>query len=160
MRSSLAGPEALVQVDLEKNLILNSNRLRTSEDARLELVTYVEAKFGLRIRDSTPSDTDSRGHSDPMDADAVNSASSGKGSVGWVFQVRWSTSSTRLQCTQEHRQAIVWQRQTEQSWSKSEAKERVKRTREIPKEIPKEPKVPEAHTRVNHRTLVSQVLKI
>ena len=42
--------------ELEKHLILNSNRLRTSEDARLEIVTYVEAKFGLRIRDSKPSE--------------------------------------------------------------------------------------------------------
>ena len=39
----------------------------------------MEAKFGLRIRDSKPSDTGSRGHSDPMDVDAVNSLSSGKG---------------------------------------------------------------------------------
>ena len=61
--------------ELEKHLILNSNRLRTFEDARLEVVTYVEAKFGLRIRDSKPSDTGSRGHSDPMDVDAVNSLS-------------------------------------------------------------------------------------
>ena len=36
-------------------------------------------KFGLRIRDSKPSDTGSRGHSDPMDVDAVNSLSSSKG---------------------------------------------------------------------------------
>ena len=43
------------------------------------IVTYVEAKFGLRIRDSNPSDTGSRGHFDPMDVDAVNSLSSGKG---------------------------------------------------------------------------------
>ena len=48
--------------ELEKHLILNSNRLRTFEDARLEVVTYVEAKFGLR-------------HSDPMDVDAVNALS-------------------------------------------------------------------------------------
>ena len=41
---------------LEKHLILNWNRLRTFEDARLEVVTYVEAKFGLRIRDSKPSE--------------------------------------------------------------------------------------------------------
>ena len=39
----------------------------------------MEAKFGLMIRDSKPSDTASRGHSDPMDDDAVNSLSSGKG---------------------------------------------------------------------------------
>ena len=75
----LAGLESLVPEELEKHLILNSNRLRTFEDARLEVVTYVEAKFGLRIRDSKPSDTGARGHSDPMDVDAVNSLSSGKG---------------------------------------------------------------------------------
>ena len=46
--------------ELEKLMILNSHRLRTFEDARLEIVTCVEAKFGLRIRDSKPSDTGSR----------------------------------------------------------------------------------------------------
>ena len=70
--------------EMEKHLILNSYRLRTFEDARQEVVTYVEAKFGLRIRDSRPSDTSSRGKSDPMDVDAVNSlslsSSKGKGS--------------------------------------------------------------------------------
>ena len=75
----LAGLEALVPEELEKDLILNSNRLRTFEDARLEIVTKVEAKFGLRIRDSKPSDTGAFGHSDPMDVDAVNSRSSAKG---------------------------------------------------------------------------------
>ena len=73
--SKLAGLESLVLEELEKHLILNSNRLRTFEDARLEIVTYVEAKFGLRIRDSKPSDTGARGHSDPMDVDAVNAFS-------------------------------------------------------------------------------------
>ena len=77
----LAGLESLVPEELEKHLILNSNRLQTFEDARLEVVTYVEAKFGLRTRDSKPSDTGARGHSDPTDVDAVNSLSlsSGKG---------------------------------------------------------------------------------
>ena len=75
----LAGLESLVPEELEKHLILKSNRLRTFEDARLEIVTYVEAKFGWRIRDSKPSDTGSRGHSGPMDVDAVISLSSGKG---------------------------------------------------------------------------------
>ena len=75
----LAGLEALVPEDLEKHLLLNSNRLRTFEDACVEVVTYEEAKFGLRIRASKPSDTSSRGHSDPMGVDAVNSLSSGKG---------------------------------------------------------------------------------
>ena len=41
-----AGLESLVLEELEKDLILNSNRLRTFEDALLEVGTYVEAKFG------------------------------------------------------------------------------------------------------------------
>ena len=75
----LAGLEALVPEELEKHLILNSNRLRTFEVARLEIVTYVKAKIGLRIRDSKPGDTGSRRHSEPMDVDAVNSLSSDEG---------------------------------------------------------------------------------
>ena len=74
----LAGLEALVPEELENNLILNSSRLRTFEDARLEIVMYVEAKFGLRNRDSKPSDTGSREHSDPMEVGAVNSLSQRK----------------------------------------------------------------------------------
>ena len=54
----LAGVEALVPEEHEKHLILNS-------------MTHVEAKFGLRIRDSRPSDTGSRGYSDPMDVGTV-----------------------------------------------------------------------------------------
>ena len=42
-------------------------------------MTDVEAKFGLANRDSKPSDTVSRGQSDPMDVDAVNSLSSSEG---------------------------------------------------------------------------------
>ena len=45
----------------------------------LSLIDVEEAKIGLRIRDSKPSDTGSCGHSDPVDVDAVNSISSGKG---------------------------------------------------------------------------------
>ena len=63
----LAGLESLVPEELEKHLILNSNRLRTFEDACLQVVAYVEAKFGLRIRDCKSSDTGARGHSDPME---------------------------------------------------------------------------------------------
>ena len=62
----LAGVESLVPEELEKHLILNSNRLRTFEDPRLEVVTYVKAKFGL---------TGAHGHSDLMDVDAFNSLS-------------------------------------------------------------------------------------
>ena len=84
----LAGLEALVPEELEKHLILNSNRLRTFEDARLQIVTYEEAKFGSKIRDSKPSDTGSRERSDPMDVGAFNPLSR-------QFQVRWSTLSTK-----------------------------------------------------------------
>ena len=109
----LAGLEALVPEELEKRLILESNRLRTFEDARLEVVTYVEAKLVLRIRDSKPSDTGLRQHSD---VGAVNSLVSRRKrvilSACWVFEVRWRTFSTRLRCKQERWQAIVWQRQS------------------------------------------------
>ena len=73
IREELQEKKRTVPQELEKHLILNSNRLRTFGDARLEVVTYVEAKLGLRSRDSKPSDTGSRGHSDPMDVYAVNS---------------------------------------------------------------------------------------
>ena len=52
--------------------------MRTVEDALQEIVTYVEARFGLRIRDSKPCEKRTRGHSDPMDVDAANSWSSAK----------------------------------------------------------------------------------
>ena len=39
------------------------------------------SEIGLRVRDSKPSDGESRGHSDPMDVDVVNSLSSGKKKV-------------------------------------------------------------------------------
>ena len=75
----LAGLEASVPEELEKHLTLNSNRLRSFEDARLEIGTYVEAKFGLRNRDNKPSDTASRGDSGAMDVAAINSLASGNG---------------------------------------------------------------------------------
>ena len=58
----LARLEAPVPEELEKFLILKSNRLRKFDDACLEVVTYEEAKFGLRVRDSKPSNTGARGH--------------------------------------------------------------------------------------------------
>ena len=59
----LAGLEALVPKELEKHLILNSNRLRTVEGRRREVVTQVEKQFGFTNRDSKPSDTGLREHS-------------------------------------------------------------------------------------------------
>ena len=141
----LAGLESLVPEELEKHLILNSNRLRTFEDARLEVVTYVEAKFGLKIRDSKPSDTGARGHSDPMDADAINSLSSGKGKV---------SSSPRDGCSKcggahfqrdcMHARAQASNRLAKANRARHcprvRAKARVKKTKENPKENTKENK--------------------
>ena len=169
----LAGLESLVPEELEKHLIFNSNRLRAFEDARLDVVTYVEAKFGLRIRDSKPSNTGARGHSDPMDFEPVNSLS--------LFWQRKRVSSPRdgcFKCGGAHCQRDCNARKgtgkqskskgkQSKSWSRvgphSPAKARVKKAREYPKENPKEPKVrtrvPKAYTRAKHRKPVSQVLK-
>ena len=56
-----------VSEEVEKHLIPNSNRLRIFEDAHWVIVTYVETKFGLRIRDSKRRDTGSGGHWDRTD---------------------------------------------------------------------------------------------
>ena len=133
-------------------------------------MTYVEAKFVLRIRDSKPSDTGSRGHSDPMDVDAVNSLS--------LFGLRKRGSSSPhdgcFKCGGAHfqrdcnackstRKQSSGKGKQSKSWSKSEVKGKSKENKENPKESPKEPKVrsevPKAHTRVKHRKLVYQVLK-
>ena len=154
-----AGLEALVPEELEKHSILNFNRLRTFEDARLEsVVTYVEAKFGLRTRDSKPSDTGSRAHSDPLDVDAVNTLS-------------------RLEKEKSHRVRVMGIRSAVEHifnetamHARAQASNRLARANRAshgprvsgnPKESPKEPKVrskvPKAHTRVKHRKLVYQV---
>ena len=111
----LAGLEILVLEELGKHLILNSNRFRTFEDARLEIVTYVEAKFGLRIRKS--SEAGFCEHSDPMDVDAVNSSGKGRWSLSprdGCFKCGGAHFSTRPHCTLEHRRAIAWQVQAVQ----------------------------------------------
>ena len=79
MRSSSRWSGGTGPEELEKLLILNSNRWRTFDNAHLEIVTFVEAKLGLRIRDSKPSQTGGRGHADPKDVDALDSLASGTG---------------------------------------------------------------------------------
>ena len=106
----LAGLEALVPEELEKYLILNSNRLRTFEDARLEIVTYGEAKFDLRIRHPKPSGKGTRGHYDSMDVDAINSLASGTGTEKGHEDHEMVVSSAveahvqRLQCSRHSTQ--------------------------------------------------------
>ena len=119
----LAGLEALVPEEPKKHFTLNSSRLRTFEDARLETVTSVEARFGL-----------SRGHSDTMGVDTVNSLSSSKGKV---------TSSPRdgcFKCGGAHFQRDCFARKgngkqsvgkgtQSKSWSKSEGKGQAKESK-------------------------------
>ena len=70
--------------------------------------------------------------------------------------VRWSTCSTRLQCTQDTKASNRLAKANRASHGpKVRAKVRVKRTRENPKE----PQVPKVRTRAKHRRLVSQVIK-
>ena len=90
----------------------------------------MEAKFGLRIRASKPSDTGARGHSDPMDVDGVNSLSSGKGK---------GSSSPRDGCFKCG--GAQFQRDCNAHDPRVRAKARVKKTMENPRENPKEPKV-------------------
>ena len=82
---NLAGVEALLPEELEKHLIINSNRLQTYDQARLEVATYVEAKTGLRIRDNKPSDN--QVDPDAMDTSAlsVNSLKGKKGPNGGFY---------------------------------------------------------------------------
>ena len=143
----LAGLESLVPEELEKHLILNSNRLRTFEDARLEVVSYVEAKFGLRIRDSKPSDTGARDTRIPwMLMQSTLSSAIGTGSSSLRdggFKCGGAHCQRDCNARKRHRQAIVWQRQAEASHGPrvsphSQAKAREKKTREKPKDSQKE----------------------
>ena len=123
--------------ELEKHLILNSNRLRTFEDARLEVVTYVEAKFGLRS--------------------IVSRLAKEKGHQVRVICVL-SAVEHIFDETAMHARTQASNRLARHG-PRVRAKVRVKRSRDNPKENPKEPKVPKARTRAKHRNLVSQVLK-
>ena len=159
----LAGLEALVLEELASHLILNLNRLRTFEDARLEIVTYVETKFGLRIRDYKPSETGPHGHSDPMDVDAVNSLSSGEGK---------GSSSTRDECfmsggahfqrdcnaRKEHRHAVVCQRQTARA-NRASHGPRVRAKARVKKKRTSKGKSQGTKGAIQHRKLVYQIWK-
>ena len=132
-------------------------------------MTYVEVKFGLKIRDSKPSDTGSRGQSDLVDVDAVNSLSSGKGkgssssrdgcfnSGGACFE-KETAMFTQLHAKAMARKAIRASHGPRVS-PQSQAKELLKRTMENPKKNPMVPKGPNGRTRAKPRKLVSQVLK-
>ena len=142
--------------ELEKYLIFSSNRLRTIEVARLEIVTCAEVTFGLTIRDSKPSESG---------VQLVSSFTSGTGQVviksTRFFQVRWSSSSERetAMFTSPTGKCNGKKCKQRKSWSKSanEAANKVMET-EHPKDNPKVPRVPKVRRRVNIRKLVYLVL--
>ena len=102
----------------------------------------MEAKFSLRIRDSKPSDTGLRGHSDPMDVDAVNCLSSGKGKgsssprdgVSSAVEHIFNETAMHARAQASNRLAKA---NSASHGQRVRAKERVKRTRGNPKESPK-----------------------
>ena len=123
-------------------------------------MTYVEAKFGLRIRDAKPGDATSRAHFDPMDVDAVNSLSSGKGKA---------SSSPREGCFKcggahhqrdcnarkgKSKQSSGKGKQSGKSWSKSEGKGRSKENKGKSEGQSKGVKGATNRTRVNARQLI------
>ena len=114
----LAGLEALVPEELEKHLILNSSRLRTFEDARREILTHVEAKFGLKIRDSKPSDTGLREHSDVR---AVNSLLSVEGKGSSVSRVGCLSAMEHIFNETATGKHLSGKGNQGKSWSKSES---------------------------------------
>ena len=157
----LAGLESLVPEELEKDLILNPNRLRTFEDARLEVVTCRGGDFGLRIRDYKP--TGARGHSEPMDVGAVNSLfrlAKDKGhrvrAMGVLSAVEHIFNETAM-----HAKAQASNRRAKANRAsygpRVRAKARAKKTMEKQRKI--KTKVSKVRTRAKHRKLVSQVLK-
>ena len=142
-----AGLESLVPEELEYHLIFNSDRVKTFEDARSEIVTYLEEKIGLRIR--KPSEAGFCERSDPTDVGVVSSLLSGKGK---------RSSDSRSGCfngdaTHFHRDCNACKHMNKRRAKairashgpcvniQSQAKEKVKRTKENPKDCPEEPRV-------------------
>ena len=89
---------------------------------RLEVVTYVEAKFGLRIRDSKPSDIGARGHSDPMNVDAVNSLSRLAREKGHRVRVGGAHLQRDCNARKNTGKQSSGKGKQSKSWSKSEGK--------------------------------------
>ena len=118
----LVGMEALVPVEFEKHLILNSSRLRTLEDARREIVTNVEAKFCSKNLDSKPSDTGLREY---PDVGAVNSRQSKEKehpvcAMGIFSVMEHIFNETAMQARTLARNRLAKANQSK-SWSKSKS---------------------------------------
>ena len=150
----LAGLEALVPEELEKHLILNSIRLRTVEGCAAGNRDISGGEVWLRIRNSKPSDTGSRGHCDPIDVAVVNSLS-----LSLLAKEKGSLSprDSRFKCrehifieTAMHAKATASNHKAKANRASSgprvRAKERLKIARGSSMEGPKEPKVPKVRT--------------
>ena len=91
-------------------------------------MTNVEAKFGLRTRDSKPSDTGSRAHSDPLDVDAVNTLSRLAKEKSHRVRVMWILSAVEFIFERDCNARKSTGKQSSgkgkqsKSWSKSEGK--------------------------------------
>ena len=161
MRSSLLVLSHRCQSrSFEKHLILHSNRLRTFEDACLEVVTNVEAKFGLRIRDSKPSDGFFVNARIPwtLMRSTLSRLAKEKGHrvrvMGVLSAVELIFNETAMHARAKASNRLAKANRASHGprvSSHSQAKTRVKKTRENTKENPKEPKVrtkvPKAYTR-------------
>ena len=103
---------------------------------------------------------DSRGHSDPMDVDAVNSLPSGN-EKGHRVRVMGVLSAVEhvFNETAMHARAQASNRRAKANRASHGPRMRAKERPKRPREVPKEPKVPKARTSARHRKLVSQVLK-
>ena len=104
-----------------------------------------------RIRDSKPSDTGSRGHSDPVDVGAVNSLSSGKrkGSSSPRDGSAVEHFTTSNACKSTGKQSSGMGKQSK-SWSKSEATGKSKEN-EGSLRVPAAPKSPGPSLHKHHQ---------
>ena len=96
----------------------------------------------MRIRDSKPSDIGSRGHSDPMDVDAVNSLSSGKGTgssspPNGCFKCGGALFQRDSNARKNTGKQLSGNGKQSKSWSKSEGKGKSKENKGKSKGHPK-----------------------
>ena len=138
----LAGLEALVPEEHEKHLILNSNRLRT---LRMRVRRLRRTWRRSLVQEVVISSRVTRDRVDTqiswMLMRSILPLSSGKGKGSSSPRdgcFKCGGAHIQRDCTQEHKQAIVWQGQTEQVMvPRVRTKKRVKKTMENPKESPR-----------------------
>jgi len=78
----MAALEMIVPTDLENHLVLNKYRLRSFEDAYREVVTILEARTGVRLKQPSIKYSGAARDPDAMDVDALHKGKKGKGKGG------------------------------------------------------------------------------